>query len=97
MFSLHLCASAPLRLTSRLLVEKQILLVSLQSFRAKLSASALNQLAWRGLSVIEGVIEIEFLPFEATHLMKRKHVYALDVAKAGGELCDLSYIVDVVG
>src|SRR6185436_5747261 len=56
--------------------------VCFQACRPKLLANALNNFGRRRLSIFEGVIETELLPFVATHLMKRQYIYAFDISQS---------------
>src|SRR5690349_13685550 len=67
--------------------------VCFQAYRPKLLANTPDQDSGRGLRVFERVIDTELLPFVTTHLMKRQHVDALDIAEFG---CKRSEVVDVV-
>src|SRR5215470_16380579 len=73
-----------------------VCLVSGQSLSAKLRTSLFNRIDCGRLDVVEYVIEFEFLPFESTHLMKRKNVDALHVSQAAGEFRDRVYVVRAV-
>jgi len=46
-------------------------LVGSQSFGTELGTNLFNHIGFRGLNIIEGIIQFEFIPFKSAHLMKR--------------------------
>src|SRR5258705_1489628 len=71
--------------------------ISLESFRPKHAAHPLGLGAGRKLGLFELVIDPEFLPFKAAHLMKGQHLDALDITQVGKELRDVGEASTVIG
>src|SRR5262249_39187910 len=69
----------------------------LQPLIAKLRTRPIDQFANGRLDVLELVVQAQLFPFEATHLVKRKNIDALDVAELGGEPGNWPDGFDIIG
>src|SRR5438477_3340624 len=68
----------------------------LETYGSKLGASAFYQFLRRRLDILEGVIQMEFFPLVTAHMMKGKHVDALDISKPCGEGGDVADVVNII-
>ena len=65
-----------------------------QAHFTKLRTRAFNSFATRRFPhIIEGVVELEFVPLESSHLMERKYVNTFYISKAAGKFRNLRNIL----
>jgi hypothetical protein len=70
--------------------------VGIESLGAKLGASQFDSFMSRGLNVVKRVVEFEFLPFEAAHLMKWQDFDSFHVAQTASESRDLGNVLCII-
>ena len=68
-----------------------------QAHFTKLRTRAFNSFATRSFDIIEGVVELEFVPLESSHLMEWKYVNPFYISKAAGKFRNLRDVVVIIG